>query len=104
MVDAITPKIDLSAGVVRAMEDHVHSDTEREVGGILVGERGQNIVIEAVIPALKAVGERANVTFTHEVWDDVHTRIERDFPDKEIVGWYHSHPGFGLLVRNPGCE
>lgn len=84
--------------VVQAIEDHVHSDIDREVGGILVGTRGEVVAVEAAIPALKAVGERANVTFTHDVWDEVHAEIEKEYPGKDIVGWYHSHPGFGIFL------
>jgi hypothetical protein len=29
----------------------------------------------------------------------VHRTLDRDFPDEEqIVGWYHSHPGFGIFL------
>jgi proteasome lid subunit RPN8/RPN11 len=99
MVDSMAPPMRVGPDVVQAIEDHVHSDIDREVGGILVGTRGGDVVaVEAAIPALKAVGERANVTFTHDVWDDVHARIEREYPGKDIVGWYHSHPGFGIFL------
>ena len=28
----------------------------------------------------------------------MHEALERDFPDEQIVGWYHSHPGFGIFL------
>ena len=83
----------------RLIEDHVVSDVEREVGGVLVGTlEGDKPTITAVIPALAAVGSAANVTFTQEVWEDVHQRIDREHTGAQIVGWYHSHPGFGIFL------
>jgi proteasome lid subunit RPN8/RPN11 len=99
MVDSIAASMRVEDDVIRAIEDHVHSDIDREVGGILLGVRADiEVRVEAAIPALRAVGERANVTFTHDVWDDVHAQIEREHPGKDIVGWYHSHPGFGIFL------
>jgi proteasome lid subunit RPN8/RPN11 len=99
MVDSVAAPMRVDGDVVNGIEDHVHSDVGREVGGILVGTRANRAVrVEAGIPALKAVGERTNVTFTHDVWDDVHARIESEYPGKDIVGWYHSHPGFGIFL------
>lgn len=89
----------LSHELLRLVEDHVVSDVEREVGGVLVGTiEGNKPTITAVIPALAAVGSAANVTFTQEVWEDVHQRIDRDHSGAQIVGWYHSHPGFGIFL------
>lgn len=83
--------------------DHVFGHPRYEVGGVLVGrileERAETIV-QAAIPALEATSERANVTFTHDAWATIHAEIERDHPDLEIVGWYHSHPGFGIFLSD----
>lgn len=87
--------------VVRAVEDHVHSDVSREVGGVLVGTMaGEAATVEAALPALRAIGRSANVTFTHEVWEELLVRVDRDQPGRRIVGWYHSHPGFGVFLSD----
>jgi proteasome lid subunit RPN8/RPN11 len=87
--------------VLRVVEDHVHSDVDREVGGVLIGTMDERAaVVEAALPALRAVGSAANVTFTHEVWDEILDVVERDHPGRRIVGWYHSHPGFGVFLSD----
>jgi proteasome lid subunit RPN8/RPN11/LysM repeat protein len=88
------------AGKVRELaEDHVRSDVTREVGGVLVGHIAEGTTsVTAVIPALKAVGATSHVTFTHDVWEDVLATLDRDHSGSKIVGWYHSHPGFGLFL------
>jgi len=40
----------------------------------------------ASIPALKARGNQMHVTFTHEVWEDVLTAIDKQHPGQQIVG------------------
>jgi proteasome lid subunit RPN8/RPN11/LysM repeat protein len=85
--------------VLAGIEAHAFSDTRTEVGGVLVGnldEDGPRVL--AALPALKAIGGQTNVTFTHEVWDEVLDLIDRDHPGQHIVGWYHTHPGFGLFL------
>jgi proteasome lid subunit RPN8/RPN11 len=81
--------------------DHVFAHPEGEVGGVLVGRQrlGGRLEIVGAIPALRADGHRASVTFTHAAWAEIHTAMERQFtPDQRIVGWYHSHPGFGIFL------
>lgn len=90
---------DVDRAILDAVEDHAFSETSREVGGVFVGtfdDRGARV--SAALPALRAVGSSAQVTFTHEVWDDVLSAIERDHPGERIIGWYHSHPGFGIFL------
>lgn len=81
--------------------DHVFAHPEGEVGGVLVGRLGDGGRLEIIgaIPALRADGHRASVTFTHAAWAEIHSTMERQFrPDQRIVGWYHSHPGFGIFL------
>jgi proteasome lid subunit RPN8/RPN11 len=93
-----TPRCD--ATVFLAIQEHACSETDREVGGVLVGRIDGAAVISASIPALKAVGGSANVTFTHEVWEEALTIVDRDHPGERIIGWYHSHPGFGVFLSD----
>lgn len=85
--------------VMDTVDEHVYSDTRNEVGGVLVGRLTDGPTeIEAALPALKATGEATHVTFTHEVWEEILPRVDREYPDCRIVGWYHSHPGFGIFL------
>jgi proteasome lid subunit RPN8/RPN11 len=81
---------------------HVFDNADREVGGVLVGRTaadGGLPLITGAIPAISADEQRATLTFTQEAWAHVHRVLEREFPpDEQIVGWYHSHPGFGIFL------
>lgn len=87
-------------GVKDAIYDHIYSSPGGEVGGVLVGEIPEQgpVRIDGAIAALSAEGERASVTFTHDAWSEVHDQLERNYPGCRIVGWYHSHPGFGIFL------
>jgi proteasome lid subunit RPN8/RPN11 len=67
---------------------------------VLVGYLGSEELpqVTGAIPALEADGQRASVTFTHDAWASIHKQLDRDFPGQQIVGWYHSHPGFGIFL------
>ena len=83
------------------MLDHCRSRTDVEVGGLLVGDLLEDgIVVHNTIPALEAAAGTANVTFTHEVWDMALAAIEKEYPDQRIIGWYHTHPRFGVFMSD----
>jgi len=86
--------------VTSQIYEHVFANDDHEVGGVLVGTLGSEALptITGAIPALEARGERASVTFTHEAWATVHATLEHEFPNHQIVGWYHSHPSFGIFL------
>ena len=80
---------------------HAKSSLEAEVCGVLAGEvceddEGLFVSVEALIRGNAANQGSTHVTFTQETWNLIHRTLERDFPDLRIVGWYHTHPGFGV--------
>jgi proteasome lid subunit RPN8/RPN11 len=52
--------------------------------------------VEAVIRGTAASEGGTHVTFTQETWNVIHRTLEHDYPKLKIVGWYHTHPGFGV--------
>ena len=95
----MTSRVECPQSVMDDIIKHTNSTTASEVGGVLVGRMDGGLTrITAAIPAEKASVGSANVTFTHEVWEEVLPIIDRDHPDESMVGWYHSHPGFGVFL------
>jgi proteasome lid subunit RPN8/RPN11 len=85
-----------------ARGDH---DTTREIGGVLVGEllrddAGPYLRIDATIDALHAEEKGAELTFTHATWEHIHKEMDSRHQDKRVVGWYHTHPGFGVFLSD----
>ena len=87
----------------RAIDAHAHSRLDVEVGGVLLGtlahSRGQPyLLIDGHVPALAAPSGGSSVTFTADAWVAIHAAIDRDRPGAQIVGWYHTHPRFGIFL------
>jgi proteasome lid subunit RPN8/RPN11 len=81
------------------------ADLGREVGGILVGEvlrdeAGPYLLVDATIDALHAEEKGAELTFTHATWEHIHKELDSGHPGKKVVGWYHTHPGFGIFLSD----
>ncbi len=81
------------------------ADTTREVGGVLVGEvlhddAGPYVLVESTIDALHADEKGAELTFTHSTWEHIHKQMDTKYAGKKVVGWYHTHPGFGIFLSD----
>lgn len=93
------PKIELAPAVLDSIETHSYSNLTAEVGGMLIGKVESGVThIVGSVPATSASAEQISLTFTHEVWAEILTVVNTDFPDSQIVGWYHTHPSFGLFL------
>lgn len=93
----------ISMETISQIKKHALEDTNRELGGMLVGEVNEKngkkyINITASIAAEHTSQSGASVTFTHQTWDQVFRIMDKDYPDKTIVGWYHTHPNFGVFL------
>lgn len=80
---------------------HARESLELEVCGVLVGEicqddEGPFVHVQAAIRGTAASEASTHVTFTQATWTSIHQTLERDYPKLRIVGWYHTHPGFGV--------
>jgi proteasome lid subunit RPN8/RPN11 len=87
---------------------HAKESLEAEVCGVLVGEiceddAGRFVDVHAVVRGNAAREARAQVTFTHETWNRIHAVIDKDYAQYRIVGWYHTHPGFGVEFSAMDC-
>jgi len=92
-------KLSIDAVVLATIEKHAYSILDAEVGGMLFGDvEGGITKIVGSVPASKASAEQISLTFTHEVWEDILKQGEELFPGMRIVGWYHTHPSFGLFL------
>ncbi len=80
---------------------HAKESLNVEVCGVLVGEvcedeEGLFVHVQAVIRGAAAAEASTHVTFTQATWNSIHQVLDRDYPKLRIVGWYHTHPGFGV--------
>lgn len=98
-------KVYIRQSVFKSLEKFAKSDTIKELGSILLGDyvdySGKiNIIISDYVEAKYTDASASTLTFTHETWDYVHKTHESDFPDLKILGWQHTHPGYGIFLSN----
>jgi len=95
------PNVQVGSNVVRQIRQHARSSSKTEVCGVLIGrESGKSVEIEACIPGVNAEQAGAHVTFTQDTWEHIYQVKDREYPEQRIVGWYHSHPGFGIFLSD----
>lgn len=80
---------------------HAKESLNAEICGVLAGrvcedDEGAFIHVEAAIRGTAASQGSTHVTFTQATWNAIYETLDRDHPKLRIVGWYHSHPGFGV--------
>lgn len=98
---AANPRFRISDEVMSGIESHSYSLLTAEVGGMLMGRvEGLLTHIVGFIPALSASAEQVTLTFTHDVWEDILKLARSEFPEESIVGWYHTHPTFGVFLSD----
>ena len=83
----------------QAARAHVVRDASQELGGLLWGIPGQDkdeafVEVLEARPATAARGGMAELTFGHDAWQEM---LQDQTGGRRVVGWYHSHPGFGVF-------
>ena len=102
-------RVVIKQSVLNDIHQHGQSTTEVEICGVLVGhgyrtDHGAFIYVEANIRGQHSDSKAAQVTFTGETWNHIHNELDalnagREEPnDLQILGWYHTHPGFGIFL------
>lgn len=88
-----------------AIERHALRDTSVELGGILLGKEclddqtGEPFVwVTNALEARHYENTQASFTYTHDSWEEISRERDATHPDLDIVGWYHTHPDFGIFL------
>ncbi|HEY9070013.1 MAG TPA: Mov34/MPN/PAD-1 family protein, partial [Candidatus Ozemobacteraceae bacterium] len=103
--ESIEPRVVIEKTVFDELLAHGRETTSVELCGVLVGstardDAGPYLTIDGSIRGQHTRNDGAQVTFTHETWDHIHKEIESRFRNRTIVGWYHTHPGFGIFLSD----
>jgi proteasome lid subunit RPN8/RPN11 len=101
--DDFSVRVVIARSVLEEIHCHGKSFPNVEVCGLLVGkiyqdELGAFLYVQKMIRGEYASSQVAQVTFTPETWEHLYTTLDRDYPDLRILGWYHTHPRFGIFL------
>ncbi len=98
-------QIYIKQDVYKKIEKFAKEEMSKEVGSILIGDYidekdRKTVIISSCIEAKYTDASASTLTFTHETWDYVYKEKDKKYPDKKIVGWQHTHPGYGIFLSN----
>jgi proteasome lid subunit RPN8/RPN11 len=86
---------------------HALASPEAEIAGLLLGEpftadaAGMLVVhVRTALRFVNAVGYRSRVTVNQGDWADLYEQMRSQYPGALVVGWYHSHPGWGAFFSS----
>jgi proteasome lid subunit RPN8/RPN11 len=97
--EAVGPLFEIDNEVTRRIRQHARSHMTTEVCGVLIGDKHNGVVeVRASIEASNAAQAGTHVTFTQDAWEAIYRVKDESYPDQRIIGWYHSHPGFGVFL------
>jgi len=87
---------------LKQLEGYCYSVLDAEIGGVLLGEveRGDvsnAIVVQAVLPVKSDDYGPVHFTFSADSWALLHQERAEQYPNLDIIGWYHTHPGLGVF-------
>lgn len=87
--------------------DYARENIDREIGGILLGKHyrhqasGREFVdVQVFLPAKHAQERAASFTFTVDSMQGLYEEKDQHYGDLKILGWFHSHPGFGIFLSS----
>ncbi|MFW9922320.1 MAG: Mov34/MPN/PAD-1 family protein [Candidatus Thorarchaeota archaeon] len=91
-------EIEISPLAFAKIMDWTASNTEREIGGYLVGkiESGKVIINEAIFAA--AESNPTYVSLDNMIQFSIIEEIERKGSNDSIIGWFHTHPSYGCFM------
>jgi proteasome lid subunit RPN8/RPN11 len=95
--------------VYATVHEHAVASLPNETGGFLVGRVGfdprdesWHLAVEEAVPVTPSVQFPTHFQFT---WRDVdRVRTYREGHGKALLGWYHTHPDFGVFLSDTDLE
>ena len=89
--------------VLDGMLRYARSGGDYEVGGFLLGgfhhyDGHRYVDITEQVPALKARSARTHLEFSNDAQKEFHKTLGTRYPGKLVLGWYHTHPAYGIFL------
>jgi len=93
----------IDANTFIAVQKHAQKRTDREVGGFLIGDamhEKENLFVQIthIVEVQEIQHKTGEFIFTHEVWKMIDSIMSERYPDNQLIGWYHTHPGLGVFL------
>jgi len=96
----------VSEAVMNEIFRQLKNERDLEIGGILVGDafvdtdtRCHVVTVRRGLLGDDGEGTPVSFKFTSDSWQSINSKLLGLLPEeRNIVGWYHSHPGLGVFL------
>lgn len=100
------PRVVFREEVMQALDRYSHLHSVGEQGGFLIGRKQElksaeqyEVLVERFVPIPQRSGA-SRLVINQEHYDSVQAALKRSGGGEEIVGWAHTHPGFGVFLSS----
>jgi len=77
---------------------------DKEVTGMLIGRpcvwNGKHYILIKDFFPLAVDSSQVHVTVLPESIAEAMAKVSSQYPEDLVIGWYHSHPGYGLFLSD----
>ena len=99
------PYVIINQQAIQQVAAHANSNLRTELGGALLGKayRYEDKVFVEIQAALAAVsGDHGPVhfTFNADTWAQLQQDRTEQYPNLDIIGWFHTHPALGVFYSS----
>ena len=90
--------------VMRDMEGHARTNTNVELGGVMLGHQFHDkddqpfVLVTDCLRAEHYEATKGSFKFTHETWQAISRQRDLYPEGVQMVGWYHTHPDWGVFL------
>ena len=96
------PNVIVTQFALTQVVEHSESNLESELGGALLGKAYQHhgqlyVEVMAAVPAVSDDKGPIHFKFTSDAWSQIHRDWKANYPDLEMIGWFHTHPDLGVF-------
>lgn len=100
------PRLVFREEVMGQIDQFARTRPNGEHGGFLIGRKRNlksleeyEILVERFVP-IPQRDEASRLVISAEHWDTVSQALEKAGGNEKIVGWVHTHPGFGVFLSS----
>lgn len=100
------PRLVFREDVMLSLDQFAHLHSKGEQGGFLIGRKRElntaenyEVIVERFVP-IPQRDDASRLVINQEHIRSVEQVLRRGDQSEEIVGWAHTHPGFGVFLSN----
>ena len=68
------------------------------MGNTTTRKGGRFVLVTDSLRAQHYESTKGSFKFTHDTWQEITRQRDQFGPDVQMVGWYHTHPGWGVFL------